>query len=394
MARPKLSVTSPPVEQPPNDTLTQFETLADARAVKREWVLPGRIAAGSLAILEGDTSVGKTTMLAGIAAAVTTGAPFLGRSGQSPAEVLWLSSEGDAAVDIRPLVEAAGGWIGSVRIPSRDDYGERRRLNFPSCITQLRDLMAGTKIRLVIVEPLMSHVSEGYDIENGPDARAILDPVQRLAMATGVTFLLARGLRKDRHGPRTLHGAGSATVGDTVRSIMVIDQPDRTSNQRYLVGVKSPGGALAPTMAYCITPANGAVVMSDWRSLSPTEALAAEVSADPMDRSALSDAEALLRAALKDGPVSAATVKRLAESAMISSSTLFRARERLGVVSVRHGFGDASHCEWSAPPGGFCGINGAVPTTVKSMEPMRKPRKKRTGKSIDSIDSKDRGTQP
>jgi hypothetical protein len=246
----------------------------------------------------------------------------------------------------------------------------------------------------VIVEPLMSHLTGGIDPESGPDCRAALDPIQQFCMSSGVTVIFSRGLRKDRHGPRTLHGAGSATIGDTVRSVLLVDAPDRSSEHRYLVAVKCPAGPLAPTIAYQITPHEGAVRLTGLRQLSDAEACAAEISVDPGERGQLADAEALLRSALRDGAANASTVKRLAEAAMISSATLFRARQRLVIATVRHGYGADGYSEWLPPPGGFPGNLSQYPNGVKPMEPMGKPAKKRSGKSIGSIDSKRVGTPP
>lgn len=394
MAKPKLSVTSPPATDADPNSAAMVESLDVCREEKTVWLLPTRFREGCLNILEGDTSVGKSVFLAGLAAAVTTAAPFLGRTGRKPSCVLWLTSEGNYASDIRPLIAAAGGFVPSVKTPAKDDLGERHRFTIPGSLSLIRDIVAAHGISLVVVEPLMSHISEGYDIENGPDARAILDPVQRFTMATGVTFVLTRGLRKDRTGPRTLHGAGSATVGDTVRCISVIDQPDKSSETRYLHPVKTSGTAFPPSLRYEIVVRNGAAVMTNFVALSSAEAAASESPPDLTEKTKRADAEALLRNLLAKGPVSAESVKRHAEAAMISSTTIFAARQALGITSRRHGFGSDGYFEWEAPAGGFPRINGGTPAPSESMESMRKTRKKRSGKSIDSIDSASPGSPP
>src|SRR5207237_4933693 len=68
-----------------------------------QWLVPGWLARGALALLDGDPGLGKSTLAAELAARLSRG-----DGQQPPASVLILSAEDDPARVIRPRLEAAG----------------------------------------------------------------------------------------------------------------------------------------------------------------------------------------------------------------------------------------------------------------------------------------------
>lgn len=57
----------------------------------------------------------------------------------------------------------------------------------------------------------------------------------------------------------------------------------------------------------------------------------------------------VLKEILADGPLAAGNVKMQAKTAGVAERTLDRARQALGVVPQRKGFGPGAHYEWSMP---------------------------------------------
>src|SRR5215207_6178180 len=73
------------------------------------WLWPGRLAAGKLAILDGDPGVGKSFLTLDLCARLSTGRPFPdGRPGPGPANSLVLSGEDGADDTLIPRLRALG----------------------------------------------------------------------------------------------------------------------------------------------------------------------------------------------------------------------------------------------------------------------------------------------
>jgi replicative DNA helicase len=76
--------------------------LADVQPERLTWLWPGRIPAGKLVVLDGDPSVGKSTVAIDWAARVSTGSPWPDRQPCARGAVVILSAEDDPADTIRP----------------------------------------------------------------------------------------------------------------------------------------------------------------------------------------------------------------------------------------------------------------------------------------------------
>src|ERR687893_1945254 len=82
--------------------------LSEVEPEQVEWLWPGRLPLGKLAVLDGDPGLGKSALTLDLAARVSAGLelPDGGRSG--PAGVVLLSAEDGLEDTIRPRLDAAG----------------------------------------------------------------------------------------------------------------------------------------------------------------------------------------------------------------------------------------------------------------------------------------------
>lgn len=333
--------------------MSRWRSGAKVRPVELEWLLPGRIIAGSLCVVEGETSVGKSTFLAALAASVTSGKPWMDRLDSTPSNVLWISGEEDFASMVAPRLKAAGADLDRVHVPEEDENGEPYRVFLPESIPSLRECVADLRISLIIMEPLSSMVGPNTDLNQIVSSRLALDPLQRMAMATRTTCVITRGLRKDRNGPRTSWGQGSAAIGDTARSVLSIDAPDPLKPHRILRVVKCSRSPATPPVRYEITRTELGPVMTGLQAMTRADDLESESCSDAGERSVREDARRLLRKMLAAGWIRATTVRVAAEDAMVSINTLRRAAAELGVVTKQSWDGNSSYHEWGPPEGGF-----------------------------------------
>jgi DNA repair protein RadA/Sms len=342
IAQPTLHVAQTP--------RVRFVPIDEVEATPVRWLLPGRLHAGAVEILEGDPGVGKSTFLSELSAVVTSGRPWLGREQATERGVLWLSSEEDAGSVIRERLEAAGGVPELVRVQAPDPEGTAGRITLPGSVKLLAEAVEAYDIGLIIIDPLVSFIASDLDLNNEVCVRSALDPLSAMARERSCTVVLVRQLKKDRSGPRITHGLGGMAVGAVARSILQLDRPDPTCDRRVLRAIKCTPGPAAPPLQYALVTGNGCPTMSGCHELRSDEDDAAGDLVDAGERHTRADALALLLQLLAKDWVNARTVIQMASAAGIGERTLWKAKAQLGCASRRVGGGQDSYSEWG-PPG-------------------------------------------
>lgn len=353
MGKPKLSVTPPDDENQPEGVDSQWEAAHEVKRRPITWLLPGRILSGSVAILEGEKGVGKSTFNCAIVANITTGKTLLRSKKKPTGHVLWLPGEEDAATVVKPRLEAAGADLKRVHFPGPNDRGERRRLVFPSSLTYLRNAVDHYAAQLVIIDPLSSHVPPDTDLRSDQAIHQVLDPLADLAHTTGCTILLTRNLTKDRTASRINQGLGGAAVGGVARSILVIDWPDRRTSRRVLRLVACNLSRGAAAVEYELADQKGWPTLANMKEIPMDNDDDGADLEEPGERDVRADAMVLLRRLLDKGWVSYADIEAEALGAGIGLRTLRKAKAELGVRSRRVGTSTPAHWEWGPPKAGW-----------------------------------------
>ncbi len=194
----------PPDEEPAQAAPSRLSTirLSDVQPERVSWLGPGRIPAGKLVTLDGDPSLGKSTLSLAFAAIVTTGGTWPDNTPCAfPGDVILLSAEDGLADTVRPRLDAARADVtrvhavqgvtlpdGTLRPPTLTDVDELHRL-----VTE-------TGARLLVVDVLMAYLPSGTDSHKDQDIRRVLSRLSSLADTTGCTVLLLRHLNKAKGG--------------------------------------------------------------------------------------------------------------------------------------------------------------------------------------------------
>src|SRR5437773_12302183 len=77
-----------------------------------EWLWPGRLPLGKLAILDGDPGVGKSLFTLDLCARLSTGRPFPdGSPGPGPSNSIVLDGEDGGEDTVCPRLQALGGYL-------------------------------------------------------------------------------------------------------------------------------------------------------------------------------------------------------------------------------------------------------------------------------------------
>jgi len=340
-----MSADYQPIELP----LPELETvrLADVESRAIEWMWPDRIAFGRLCLLCGDPGVGKSMLTCALAAAVTTGAVLPGGVRQAPANVVILSAEDSPEDTIRPRIESMGGDLERVRVVTgvRRDGEPGGYFSLADDLAALERELEREPAALLIVDPLDAYVGTAIDTHRSAAIRSLLGPLAAMAERTGVAVIAVQHLSKGSRDRPIYRPQGSIAYLAAARTaLLVATDPERPdSPTRHVVGLKSNLGPPPAPLRFSVE--GGAFGWLAGESAITAEALLAGP-ANESDRSALTEAEDVLRQILADGPRLAGDALREGVAAGISERTMQRARQLLGVVTRKRGL---TGWEWTLP---------------------------------------------
>lgn len=321
------------------------------RPVAHLW--PGRIFDGELCVLEGRKGLGKSTLAAAIAAAVTGGELLPDMPRESPRGVIWLTGEEEIGSVSQPRVLAMKGDPKRLLSPAIDPKtGSPRRLLLPGALDRLEAMVYDLQARLIVIDPLVSFLDPNVNLMHSQSIRSVLEPLGALCRRRQCAALVLRNLRKGTLGPAIDQGAGAGDVGNYARSVLRVDQDPDNPKHRILAVVAMNNGKPAGSLRYKLVDA-GLSARVEWMGgceLSADEL--AEALGDKGERDARADARAFLKEFLGSGEKKVAEVEAKADGAGISRGTLRRAKGDLGILSTPKGPNEDRHWVWELPPSG------------------------------------------
>ncbi len=306
------------------------------QAKKTEWFWYPRIPLGELSMLEGDPGFNKSSIATDLTARVTTGMQMPdGTPGVEGGVVLCLA-EDSWEKTVRPRLDVAGADLHRVMFVEN--------FTIPRDEEVIAKAVGKTNAKLVVIDPLNAFLTA--DANSDQKVRQALIPIYQMAKELNVAVLMVRHLVK-RGGRNALYlGLGSIGIIAAARSALLVRQYPDDEDLRVLCHSKTNLGPYAPSLLYEPVDRNG-VVGIEWRGESDYKA---EDLLGQTRESRLLEAITFLSALLASGPVPQGTVKAKAVSAGLAWRTVERAKEVLGVVAERKGWGVGSQSIWRTPP--------------------------------------------
>lgn len=350
----------------PADQGATARLLAEVTPVRIQWLWPGWLAAGKLALLDGDPGCGKSTLAVEVAARVTSGAPLPDEDKDvrhDPASVVLLTAEDGIADTVVPRLIAAGADRQRVRayekVHYRDDEGVlRRRLPvLPTDLDRLAHMIHAMEARLVIVDVFFAYLATTVNSWRDQDVRQVLAAMGDVAEATGATFLLLRHLNKSGGGPAVYRGGGSIGITGAARTALAaaFDPRDETRSRRVMAVVKSNVGQLPRPLTYTIVEdpmaSAGRVAWQGPCDITADELLTWRAPGGGK-ATVVDSAGSWLAEVLAEGPVAYQELITLGRLEGFDANALKRAATQLGVVIRRVGSGKEHHSVWELPDQG------------------------------------------
>ncbi|MGD0992867.1 MAG: AAA family ATPase [Gemmatimonadales bacterium] len=182
--------------------LTLGELAADADlASPQRWLLHEYVGAGEALAVYGAGKIGKTTMLAQLAAAKARGLPFLDRA-TTRGGVLWVDNENSRRRTMQKLRDA--GCPDEILV----------HCGRPPTAEAVRRLIVDRGLELVVIDSLIGQLRPA-DENDAAEIRALLTPWYELAHETDATVIAVHHARKGGgdHGDAM---RGSSTIRDSM----------------------------------------------------------------------------------------------------------------------------------------------------------------------------------
>lgn len=366
----------------------EVRNLADIGVEAVTWLWHRFLPVGSITLFDGNPGEGKSTIVADIVARLTRGSEWPdGTAVGPPGSVLYITKEDDAATQVRPRIEAAGGDPRMVSFVAAD-------LLFPRDAGRFHELLEATRPRLVLLDPLMSYLEGRVKVISDNEVRsALMTPLAEIARSLSTCVLVIRHFNKGSGQSALMRGAGSlGGLAGAARMVLALtaDPEDDDERARVFGVVKSNYEAKPPSLKAIIesAPVEGfqmTVSRATWHGNSATSV------GDLMERTReehqlVLAAEESLRDVLsrRGEPMPADEVHAAMAAKKHSRNAVYHAARALKVDIKRVGF--PSRTMWSLPGVTLVldsrtasGTTGTTETTGSRDHPYETPTTGTTG---------------
>jgi len=323
--------------------------LETVKAEPVEWLWPGRFPHGKVVLLSGDPGTGKSFFSFDLAARITTNRPAPDGKRLLPGSCLFLVGEDGLADTIRVRADMLNADPSKIIVldgVTRKNNNEYFRFDDHfSALERAARLIPD--LRLIVVDPIASFLGK-LDANKQTDARAVMDPLAKLAERQRVTILILAHLNKTATATAVYRTSGSQQWPAAARAVFYLAPDPEDYERRILDTLKMNLGPKPHKISFVITaqgPGDYKILEGDYRS-------ADEILQQPgggFDGGAIQKAVVWLREQLRDGPRPANDIKSAREGEGISERTLQRAKERLEIDSFQGGDGFPKRWYWTLP---------------------------------------------
>jgi hypothetical protein len=207
-------------------------TPASAFTIKRiKWLWADRIPVGEITVMPGREGVGKSTVLAKIAADITNGTldgEFVGQ----PRNVIYIANEDSWSKTIAARMIAAGANLDRVfRLDLDPSSNELGSPNFPADVKRLEKMILENDVACVMIDPIVSALDSRIDVNKAREVRSALEPLQGVMDRTDCSTIALMHFNKNTTGDVSTRVAGSRAFAEVARAVISVAEKPRRKDE-------------------------------------------------------------------------------------------------------------------------------------------------------------------
>ena len=203
---------------------------------------------GKLIILDGDPSVGKSTMVLDLAARISKGWLMPdGSQAELTGAVILAAAEDDAEDTVKPRLMAAGADQSQI-------FYIKDGFTIPGDLACLEALVIRRQAVLVVIDVLYEYLDVGTDSYRDQSVRAALRQVRAMAERTSAAVLMLRHFTKALDGKAIHRGGGSIGVVGAARAAWMVAYHPEDETLHVLAPIKLNITAMPQALGFRLMP--------------------------------------------------------------------------------------------------------------------------------------------
>jgi len=316
-----------------------------------EWFWKPFIPAGRVTLIQGETGVGKTSLMLRIVADSTKGlkpptqfqGELLEQEQGEPLTVFYITTENGIEDTLIPMFDLYGGKREYLYFQDEDEG------HFVLNEEDIRAIIEQYGAKLIVIDPWQEFLDDIASTSNDK-LRSMLLRIQKVAEETGATIVLCGNFAKSRSGSDLTKGLGGSEMAITLRSILTVTEDPYKNHLIRLLKTSKMGfkeKELLPvglkqesdyTLSYFPWRDYGAEKEKETHAGNAKHSVEAASNntsqkENSENNSRILKAVVFLLEILENGPVNSVTLFEEAKKKGISRSTLNRAKPLAGVHS-------------------------------------------------------------
>jgi len=322
------------------------------------YLIQDRIPMGMFTLIVGGGGAGKSTFLTEVACRVSRGEPLPGatRALVPAGSTIYITTENQPEEVSRPRAIACRGdlarifYVRNVLVSLDNGPGELQILDIGQHLPALSKSMEDIgDVRIIIIDPLISHINEKIDDGRAKPVRQLLDTLSDFAERKKIAILGVSHVAKGVASSAAAKAAGSHQWIDASRVALGVakDKEDPDGKRRFLSTLKSNIYVTWKTLVFNIVDtivqdeASPGLSLRAGRVEFEAEEVDIDIEAifnpDKLTESMTVKAIRLFNNELKNGPRPADEIWALAESIGISEGSYKYARRKRGIHAEKLG---------------------------------------------------------
>jgi hypothetical protein len=320
------------VESTPAEVHERCVTASQVKDKPRRYLMRDRIPFAELWALTGEAGIGKSTLAASIAAAVSIGGWLPGDTPLTPGRVAWFSGEESLASATKGRLKAAGADLGNIIFPELNkDHKKVNEFHLPGMFPELLRIFNGEGITFAHFDGVSNYFSKERGVDLEDKVIRSLTSMSNLAEETGASVGFTRNTRKGATGPGLQRISGSAFYGNIPRAVLWATAHPQYRNMRLLLSVKQSYGPEPPGIDFSMTVKGGHNLVIWGKGTGLTAADVERGVTEPVDRIIDNHGSNVIKAFLKDGEQLSTDFWLECERHRLSRRDVYRLQEELGI---------------------------------------------------------------